>query len=106
MLAQWQSWLRHSRKDAPSTEELLADEERKERTKRLAKMADERWITKEQQPMERLTVKSSEEALKAVEGKESVQEDEDPRAMKKSLPGQDPGSTFEPQEWSGKIEQR
>ena len=31
---------------------------------------------------------------------------EDPADIKRNLPGQDPGSTFQPQEWSGKIGQR
>ena len=31
---------------------------------------------------------------------------ENPADMKRNLPGQDPGSTFQPQEWSGKIGQR
>jgi hypothetical protein len=42
------------------------DEERKERIKRLAQIADERWITKGQHSPERLAVGSSGEALKGI----------------------------------------
>ena len=43
MVAQWQSWLRHSREDTPSLQELVEDIERRERVRRLAKVVDERW---------------------------------------------------------------
>jgi hypothetical protein len=43
MTAQWQSWLRHSREDTPSLEELLLDIERRQRVRQLAKLADDRW---------------------------------------------------------------
>jgi hypothetical protein len=43
---------------------LLEDEERKERIKKLAKIADERWLLKGQQPVERLAVGGSDEILK------------------------------------------
>jgi hypothetical protein len=117
IVAQWESWLRHSRDDPPSIQELLLDEERKERTRRLAKIADERWITKEQQSVERLPVGSSEEALKGKlfpsvltiafqmdRGQKPT--DQVPGSMKRNLTGQDPGTIFEPQQWPGKIHGR
>ena len=100
---------------------MLRDEERKERVRRLAKIADERWKLKgQQQSLKRLAVGSSDEAVKgnilnscidqAFQGEQNRDEKrditvEDPAVMK-NLPGQDPGSTFQPQEWSGKIGQR
>ena len=87
----------------------------------LAKIADERWTLKGQQAVERLAVGSSDEALKgiilnsridqAIQGEQKREEkrditDEHHTIMKRNLPGQDPGSTFQPQEWSGKIGQR
>jgi hypothetical protein len=98
----------------------LGDEVRRERVKRLAKIADERWLLKgQQQSVERLAVGSSDEALKgttmnscvdvAIQEQNPEKKDiagEDPANMKRNLPGQDPGSTFQPQEWSGKIGQR
>jgi hypothetical protein len=33
-------------------------------------------------------------------------ETEDPAAMKRDLPGQDPGTAYQPQGWSGKISRR
>ena len=66
MTAQWQSWLRHSREDTPSLEELVQDIERRERVRRLAKIADERWRSLGAGPMagvERLGIGSSDEAL-------------------------------------------
>jgi hypothetical protein len=63
MIAQWQAWLRHSREDAPSLQELVDDEQRRERTRRLAKIADERWKLVGPQSAERLAVGSSAEAL-------------------------------------------
>ena len=65
-VAQWQSWLRHSREDAPSIEELLRDEGRKERTRGLAKIADQRWITQGRQSVERLTIRNSDDAMKGI----------------------------------------
>jgi hypothetical protein len=98
----------------------LEDEERMERIKRLAKIADEQWLLKGQNPsVERLTVGSSDEALKgttmnsfvdvAVQYQKPEEKDiegEDPASLKRNLPGQDPGSAFQPQEWSGKIGKR
>jgi flagellar motility protein MotE (MotC chaperone) len=66
-IAQWQAWLRHSRENVPSLKELQVDEERQVRTRLLAKIADQRWITQGQQSIERLAVGSSEEALKGTE---------------------------------------
>ncbi|KAF7862013.1 hypothetical protein EAF04_007893 [Stromatinia cepivora] len=43
---QWHQWLRHTRADAPSIEELLGDVARQERLKILARQADERWNAK------------------------------------------------------------
>ncbi|TGO36960.1 hypothetical protein BHYA_0110g00250 [Botrytis hyacinthi] len=43
---QWHQWLRHTREDAPSIEELVGDLARQERLKVLARQADERWNTK------------------------------------------------------------
>ncbi|APA15581.1 hypothetical protein SS1G_13545 [Sclerotinia sclerotiorum 1980 UF-70] len=43
---QWHQWLRHTRADAPSMEELLGDVARQERLKILARQADERWNAK------------------------------------------------------------
>lgn len=114
-VAQWQAWLRHSREEAPSIDELLEDEERKERIKTLAKTADERWSLQGQQSVERLAVGSSDEALKGNTINScvdpAIQEQnpeeiniagEDPAGIKRNLPGTDPGSTFQPKEWSGK----
>jgi len=72
----------------------------------LAKLADEKWIKERGQ--QTLGVGSGEEVLKAVQemGTGIKDEDKDPGEMKRNLPGQDPGSTFQPQEWSGKIGQR
>ena len=69
MTAQWQSWLRHSREDTPSLEELVQDIERRERVKRLAKIADERWRSLGASAMaggERLGIGSSDEALQGI----------------------------------------
>jgi hypothetical protein len=105
-VAQWQSWLRHSRDQVPSIEELLQDQERIQQTKILAKLADEKWINERGQ--QKLRVRSGEEVLKAIQEKGTgmKDEDKDPGEMKRNLPGQDPGSTFQPHEWSGKIGQR
>ncbi|KAF7891696.1 hypothetical protein EAF00_007998 [Botryotinia globosa] len=43
---QWHQWLRHTREDPPSVEELLGDLARQERLKVLARQADERWNAK------------------------------------------------------------
>ncbi|KAF7890920.1 uncharacterized protein EAF01_010729 [Botrytis porri] len=43
---QWHQWLRHTREDAPSIEELMGDIARQERLKVLARQADERWNAK------------------------------------------------------------
>ncbi|ESZ89628.1 hypothetical protein SBOR_9987 [Sclerotinia borealis F-4128] len=43
---QWHQWLRHTRSDAPSLEELVGDVARQERLKILARQADERWNAK------------------------------------------------------------
>ncbi|KAI9645197.1 hypothetical protein NHQ30_005931 [Ciborinia camelliae] len=43
---QWHQWLRHTRADAPSIEELVGDVARQERLKILARQADERWNAK------------------------------------------------------------
>ncbi|ODQ81539.1 hypothetical protein BABINDRAFT_159815 [Babjeviella inositovora NRRL Y-12698] len=40
---QWMQWLRHMRKEHPTLEELIADEQRQIRIKVLARQADERW---------------------------------------------------------------
>jgi hypothetical protein len=37
---------------------------------------------------------------------EDTSRDIDPAAMKRDLPGQDPGATYQPQQWSGKIGKR
>ena len=37
---------------------------------------------------------------------EDTLRDRDPAAMKRDLPGQDPGTTYQPQQWSGKIGKR
>lgn len=65
-VAQWQSWLRHARFDPPSLEELLEDNRRRENTRRLAKIADERWATLGSGNVERLAVADSNEALKGI----------------------------------------
>ncbi|TGO53274.1 hypothetical protein BOTNAR_0299g00050 [Botryotinia narcissicola] len=43
---QWHQWLRHTREDPPSIEELVGDLARQERLKVLARQADERWNAK------------------------------------------------------------
>ncbi|PQE27515.1 hypothetical protein CJF30_00007840 [Rutstroemia sp. NJR-2017a BBW] len=43
---QWHQWLRYTRPDAPSLQELQGDVLRQERLKILAKEADERWAQK------------------------------------------------------------
>jgi NADH:ubiquinone oxidoreductase subunit len=58
--AQWQSWLRHSRAEPPSVQELIADAQRRENTRRLAQIADARWATERG---ERPAVTSGEDAL-------------------------------------------
>ena len=42
----WHQWLRHTRLDAPSTEEQQADVQRQLQLKQLAQLADERWASK------------------------------------------------------------
>ena len=42
-VAQWQAWLRHARDEAPSVDELLQDERRREKVRLLGKIADEKW---------------------------------------------------------------
>ena len=105
-------------------EELIADLQRRERMKVLAKRADERWIAggiKAEE--EKLAIGSSEDALKgnppfpprktwltgaAVQGGQPQKSDKDdgPPTAKRDLPAQDPGSTFQPQQWSGKAIKR
>ena len=104
-------------------EELIADLQRRERMKVLAKRADERWIAggiKARQV--KLAIGSSEDALKgthpsplenvfdgvAVQGGQPQKSDKDdgPPTAKRDLPAQDPGSTFQPQQWSGKAIKR
>ncbi|KAG4028394.1 hypothetical protein MFRU_022g01120 [Monilinia fructicola] len=43
---QWHQWLRHTRVEAPTIEELVGDVARQERLKILARQADERWNAK------------------------------------------------------------
>jgi len=64
--AQWQSWLRHGRLDPPSLQELLEDIARRENTRRLAKIADERWKSLETKKGERLALKDSDDALRGI----------------------------------------
>lgn len=40
---QWHQWLRYTREDPPSVEELVMDEQRKERMTLLAEQANRRW---------------------------------------------------------------
>lgn len=99
-------------------EELLGDLERRKRMRVLAKRADERWIAGGVKEGEKLAIGSSEDALKgatpgeerlmvAVRGERLAQPENDaPPRMKKDLPAQDPGTTFQPQEWSGKAIKR
>ena len=44
--AQWHSWLRHLRADAPSIHEQQSDLQRQSQLKQLARLADERWASK------------------------------------------------------------
>lgn len=46
LAAQWHQWLRHTRNEPPSIQELRQDMERKSQLKILAKQADERWAAK------------------------------------------------------------
>jgi NADH dehydrogenase [ubiquinone] 1 alpha subcomplex assembly factor 2 len=43
---QWLQWLRQTRRDAPTLDELRADVQRQAALKRLAQLADERWARK------------------------------------------------------------
>jgi hypothetical protein len=45
------------------------------------------------------------ELIVAIQGKseESKEKEEKPSKAKRELPGQDPGTTYQPQPWSGKI---
>ncbi|KAL9113337.1 MAG: hypothetical protein Q9187_007627, partial [Circinaria calcarea] len=45
-IAQWHSWLRHLRADAPSIHEQQSDLQRQAQLKQLARLADERWASK------------------------------------------------------------
>jgi hypothetical protein len=65
-VAQWQSWLRHGRSEPPSLQELLEDNARRENTRRLAKIADEKWATLSVKSGERLALKDSEDAIKGI----------------------------------------
>jgi len=104
-------------------EELIADLQRRERMKVLAKRADERWIAGGiKAGEEKLAIGSSEDALKgirrspwktwltgaAVQGRQPQKPDKNdgPPTAKRDLPAQDPGSTFQPQQWSGKAIKR
>jgi len=68
MTAQWQTWLRHGREETPSLEELVQDVERRERVRRLAKIADEKWksLGSGSTAGEKLSIGSSEEALRGM----------------------------------------
>lgn len=69
-VAQWQSWLRHSREDTPSLRELVEDIERRERVRRLAKVVDEKWKSlgsgNSGEVEGKLRIGSSEEALQCI----------------------------------------
>lgn len=45
-IAQWHSWLRHLREDAPSIHEQQFDLQRQSQLRQLARLADERWAAK------------------------------------------------------------
>lgn len=103
--AQWQSWLRHSRAEPPSVQELITDVQRRENTRRLAQIADARWATERG---ERPAVTSGEEALNGIflliYLKIAIKQKKSHAAG--TLPAQDPGAAFQPQGWSGKIGRR
>jgi hypothetical protein len=61
--AQWQSWLRHSRAEPPSVQELIEDLHRRENTRRLAQIADDKWATDR---TTRPAVTSGDDALKGI----------------------------------------
>lgn len=44
-LPQWMQWLRHTRANAPTMEELLADQRRQARIRLLAQEAEQRWAS-------------------------------------------------------------
>ena len=68
MAAQWQSWLRHGREDTPSVQELVEDNERRERVRRLAKIADEKWksLGSGAPAADKLSIGNSDEALQGL----------------------------------------
>jgi len=66
MAAQWQSWLRHGREDSPSLQELVEDNERRERVRRLAKIADEKWKSLGSGAADKLSIGNSDEALQGL----------------------------------------
>jgi hypothetical protein len=96
-------------------QELLEDIQRRENTRRLAQIADEQWASERRQ---KLAVTSGEEALNgnplnvlriAVKNdakKDTPLEKNRPAPASNELPAQDPGATFQPQGWSGKIGRR
>jgi len=90
----------------PTLQELLEDIQRRENTRRLAQIADEQWANERR---EKLAVTSGEEALNAVKKdtkKDTPVEKDRPAPASNELPAQDPGATFQPQGWSGKIGRR
>ena len=93
-------------------QELLEDIQRRENTRRLAQIADEQWASERR---EKLAVTSGENALNGnllnvlrvalrndTKSDTPVEKDRPPPASNE-LPAQDPGATFQPQGWSGKI---
>lgn len=80
---QWLQWLRRSRNDAPSLEELINDQVRQQKIKLLAQQADANWTA------EKLRLESEHQAKLQRELQRAHQEDENSRQNKSLDRGND-----------------
>ncbi|KAF9113665.1 hypothetical protein BGX27_001082 [Mortierella sp. AM989] len=127
---QWQSWLRNTRKDAPTQEEIQRDEARKQLTITRAKVLDQAWQDRKailalEQAQDRQSILSIAAASRGLENAKaagapdsssspsSIPEDDSTKsAARKQVEERDAarkagfkpqvqqGDTFEPQTWS------
>ncbi|KAF7729839.1 hypothetical protein EC973_003573 [Apophysomyces ossiformis] len=95
---QWQSWLRHTRFEAPTIQDLIADERRKALIQERAHRLDIEW---QQRKLELAQQKVQQEMPQLAE----VKDDDEGKQPKTSQPkGQ--GDSFQPGEWSPSSSRR
>ncbi|CAO3649236.1 unnamed protein product [Cunninghamella echinulata] len=86
---QWQAWLRHTRFEAPTVQELLKEQYRRQIVQERAKKLDQEW---QQRKIE--LQKQKDEMAKLEQNSQSQQDIDTPSTEPK---GQ--GDTFQPGEW-------